>query len=57
MNRRGYECVLLRDCTTGMEAPDTQAELLQTREVIRMLEMFGAYTITSDDLVAGLPKC
>mgnify|MGYP002847624170 CR=1 FL=1 len=54
MARRGYEIALLRDCTTGMESCHTHAELGQTRSAILALEMFGKYTVTSDELVTGL---
>jgi len=56
MHRRGYEVIILRDCTTGMESAETQPELRQTRGAILFLEMFGKYSTTSGDLVAGLPR-
>lgn len=54
MARRGYEIVLLSDCTTGMESCETHGELWQTRSAILSLEMFGKYSITSQQLLAGL---
>jgi len=54
MSRRGYEVVLVRDCTTGMESRESQAALSQTHGAILFLEMFGQYTVTSDELCAGL---
>ena len=54
MSRRGYEVVILRDCTTGMESPDTQPTLGQTKGAILFLEMFGKYSLTSEELLEGL---
>jgi nicotinamidase-related amidase len=54
MNLRGYEVVLLRDCTTGMETRETQPELRQTNGAILLLEMFGQYTATSDEVLNGI---
>ncbi|OAI56240.1 amino acid oxidoreductase [Planctomyces sp. SCGC AG-212-M04] len=54
MSQRGYEVVLLRDCTTGMESPATQPTLGQTNGAILFLEMFGQYSATSEDVLAGL---
>ena len=55
MAKRGYGIVILRDCTTGMESPETHDELWQTRGAILFLEMFGKYSLTSEELIAGLP--
>jgi nicotinamidase-related amidase len=55
MGKRGYEVIVLRDCTTGMESFETVDELWQTRGAILFLEMFGKYSVTSDELIAGLP--
>jgi len=54
MSNRGYQVVLLRDCTTGMESKDSQATLSQTNGAILMLEMFGQYSLRSDELISGL---
>jgi nicotinamidase-related amidase len=54
MSRRGYEVILVRDCTTGMESRQSQPALGQTNGAILLLEMFGQYTVTSDELRAGL---
>ena len=56
MSRRGYEIIILRDCGAGMESFETHEALGQTRGAILFLEMFGQYSITSDDLIAGLPQ-
>jgi len=54
MGKRGYEIIIVRDCTTGMESFETHEALGQTRGAILFLEMFGKYSITSEDLIAGL---
>ena len=54
MSNRGYEVVLVRDCTTGMESFETTDQLWQTRAAIQFLEMFGKYSITSNELIHGL---
>jgi nicotinamidase-related amidase len=56
MSRRGYEVVLVRDCTTGMESRQSQPALGQTNGAILFLEMFGQYTVTSDELRSGLEE-
>lgn len=53
MSSRGYQVILARDCTTGMETRDTQPTLSQTNGAILILEMFGQYSITSDEIIAG----
>ena len=53
MSNRGYQVVLIRDCTTGMESAETQPTLSQTRGAILLLEMFGQYSVASDEIVRG----
>lgn len=53
MSSRGYQVSLVRDCTTGMETRDTQPTLSQTNGAILILEMFGQYSVVSDEIVAG----
>ncbi len=55
MSERGYEVILIRDCTTGMESADSHPTLAQTQGAILLLEMFGQYSITSNEIRAGLP--
>ncbi len=55
MSQRGYEVVLIRDCTTGMESRDSHPQLAQTNGAILLLEMFGQYSITSEEIIRGLP--
>jgi nicotinamidase-related amidase len=53
MSNRGYQVILVRDCTTGMETRDTQPTMSQTQGAILLLEMFGQHSITSEELIAG----
>jgi len=55
MSNRGYQVMLVRDCTTGMESKYTQANLSQTSGAILLLEMFGQYSVASDEIINGLP--
>ena len=55
MSDRGYQVMLVRDCTTGMESKYTQANLSQTTGAILLLEMFGQYSVASDEIIKGLP--
>jgi len=55
MSKRGYDVLIVRDCTTGMESAQTHDELWQTRGAILFLEMFGQYSVSSRQLIAGLP--
>jgi hypothetical protein len=54
MTPKGYDCILVRDCTTGMETNETQADLTCTRGQIASFEQFGVYTVTSDELAEAL---
>ena len=56
MHDRGYEVIVLRDCTTGMESFETQEGLWQTRGAVLFLEMNRKYSILSGELLAGLPE-
>jgi nicotinamidase-related amidase len=56
MHDRGYEIIVLRDCTTGMESFETQDGLWQTRGAILFLEMNRKYSLLSEELLAGLPE-
>lgn len=53
MNYRGYQVSVIRDCTTGMENKATQEKLLQTNGALLFFEMFGQYTVTSDEIING----
>lgn len=54
-NHYGYQVVIARDCTTGMESKDTHSDLSQTKGAILFFEMFGQYSTTSHDIIKGLP--
>lgn len=54
MAKRGYEIIIIRDCTTGMESRESQATLAQTTGAILFLEMFNKYSVTSKEIIEGL---
>jgi len=56
MAKRGYQVLLVRDCTTGMESAESQATLAQTNGAILQLEMFGQYSVTSREIISGFEK-
>ena len=56
MSNRGYEVILVRDCTTGMESKETQPTLSQTKGAILLLEMFGQYSVTSGEVISGFSE-
>jgi len=56
MSERGYDVIIVRDCGTGMESYETHDELWQTRGAVLFLEMFGRYSVSSEDLISGLSK-
>ncbi len=56
MKRRGYETILVRDATTGVETADTADQKTLSESVIRSLEMSQHYTMTSQDLLAALAE-
>jgi len=55
MGYRGYSISIIRDCTTGMESRETQPALSQTNGAILFLEMFEHFSVTSGDIISGLP--
>lgn len=56
MNYRGYQVSVIRDCTTGMESRESQAGLLQTNGALLFFEMFGQYTVSSDEIIYGFSR-
>ena len=48
---RGYNIVLLRDATTGLEYHDTVNDLLATRMAIREIENIGAFSCLTEDFI------
>ena len=58
MNKRGYDVVLIRDCTTAIEMADTVGEMALTKAAILDVEVNVGYTVSSGDLLAageGMP--
>src|SRR5690606_2063923 len=54
MSNRRYQVTLVRDCTTGMESASTHESLAQTNGAVLLLEMFGQYSIPSDEIKQSL---
>jgi nicotinamidase-related amidase len=54
MQGRGYNVILLRDCTTGIEACDTVEDMGLTRAAILEVEMMLGFTSTSNDLIDSI---
>ena len=48
-----YRCVVLRDCTTAYEFPDTYRDRRMTRATIRMIESGLGYSASSEDFIAA----
>ena len=53
MNRRGYNIVLLRDATTGVEFPDTLDQLFTTEITIREVEQQCGFTASNEAFFAA----
>ncbi len=53
MQRRGYNIILLRDCTTAIEASHTYESLAITEASILEVEMTLGFTATAADLIAA----
>jgi len=53
MRQRGYNLILLRDCTTAIEGPGTTATEALTQAAILEHEMIVGHTATSADLIAA----
>jgi nicotinamidase-related amidase len=53
MQRRGYNVILLRDCTTAIEGPGTVETQGLTQAAILEHEMIIGHTATSADLIAA----
>lgn len=51
--RRGYNPVLLRDCTSAIEAGSTYGAMALTEASILEVEMLLGFTLTSDELIAA----
>ncbi len=53
MSRHGYHMVVLRDCTTGVEFPDTLDNGLVTELVIREIEQQYGFSASNEDFLAA----
>ncbi len=51
--RRGYNLVLLRDCTSAIEAGSTYDAMALTEAAILEVEMLLGFTLTSEELIAA----
>ena len=56
MYGRGYNVILLRDATEGVEFPDTLEQGWATELAVREVEQKYGYTATSADLIAACGK-
>ncbi len=52
MRRRGYNLILLRDATMGVEFPDTLGELMATELAIREAEQQIGFSASNEDFLA-----
>ena len=57
MKNRGYNPILLRDATTGVEFPDTLDTLQATELAVREVEQQHGFTATNRDFLAACPRC
>lgn len=53
MKDRGYDILLIRDCTTAIEVADTAENFDLTRNAVIDTELTVGYTVSSGDLVAA----
>ncbi len=53
MHRRGYNIILLRDCTTAIEASHTYENLTLTEAAILEVEQLLGFTTTAAELIAA----
>ncbi len=54
MSQRGYNTILLRDCTTAIESHDTVDKELHKKIAIREMETLYAWSATSTDILDAL---
>jgi len=53
MQKRGYNIILLRDCTTAIESAETLPEMMHTKASVGIVEMVFGVTTTSAELIAS----
>ncbi len=51
---RRYSCLVLRDCTTGLETHETRHDMACTRGTIATMEQDNINTLTGDEFIAAL---
>ena len=56
MNERGYNIILVRDATTGIESHDTVDALTATEMTIREIETKNAWSATTEAVVAACER-
>jgi nicotinamidase-related amidase len=56
MRDRGYTCILVRDCTNGMETHETHDEQTSMRGTIAFLEHMQIYSLESQQIIDILAK-
>jgi nicotinamidase-related amidase len=56
MKARGYEIILIRDCTTAIEVAETYNDLAISRICVVDTELTVGYTVSSGDLVAACER-
>ena len=56
MKDRGYDIILLRDCTAAIEVADTHGDLALTRAAVADTELNIGYTAASADLLAACER-
>ena len=57
MSKRGYDVVLIEDCTTAVEVADTVEGMALTKAAILDVEVSGGYTVSSGDLLVAGEGC
>lgn len=53
MTAMGYNCLLVRDCTTGIESADTLGSMMLTEAAVWEVEMVLGFTVTSEEIIAA----
>ena len=56
MHKRGYNIVLLGDCTTAIESADTLPDMAHSRASVSIVEMVFGFSTTSEDFLAAGKK-
>ena len=51
MGQRGYNIILLRDCTIGIEGCDTEEDMALTRTAVHSIELMTGHSTTAEQLI------